>query len=613
MLQPKQRLGDFEIIRLLGRGGMGEVYEAKQFHPERRVALKVLAPWLAENEQALKRFWLEANVPAKLDHPGVVRIIQTGKIDRTAFYAMQLVRGISLADLMRATSVAQAETLAYEPSDTGPEAGGQDQSSPAEADTQTFDQSPLPSIVREYRQDRFNTLARIGANAARALESAHRQGFLHRDIKPSNLMVDHHNQLYLVDFGLTRALDSATGTRAGTVIGTPWFMSPEQASGQPLDARSDIFSLGVTLYQLASGGKGPYTAKRGDTDAVLREVRSGTMRPIEQFAPETPPALQTIIKRATSPSPENRYQTASELATDLEAFLSSNTAPIRSTQPKRQRRGRAWIVGVIGVFAITAFALAIHSRRQPSTDKKSEISSSKPVVRQPFERDRPFGAKVNLLRIDNQPIDYRVLAGKGKLNALPTELSVRGEGDKPYVVAIDHPPEPDFAFSIECRATKQNVERTNDLGLLFGWRENLKDQLAQMRFFALKLDTRPILDDKYGRLYFGTWQFNPPKGATGIAEQDLRFLLKARSWIPLADPKSLEAPAWHRLRVTVHGRQFIVAVDNQPEETLNIGQFLRNDKMLQAFSLDCQGMLGIWVRNGIGSFRNATITNLPGS
>ena len=86
MLQPKQRLGDFEIIRLLGKGGMGEVYEAQQFHPERRVALKVLAPWLADNDVALRRFWQEANVPAKLDHPSIVRIIQTDKVDKIAYY-----------------------------------------------------------------------------------------------------------------------------------------------------------------------------------------------------------------------------------------------------------------------------------------------------------------------------------------------------------------------------------------------------------------------------------------------------------------------------------------------------------------------------------------------
>lgn len=101
MLQTQQRLGDFEIIRLLGKGGMGEVYEARQQNPERLVALKVLAPWLAENDEALARFWREAAVPAQLDHPNIVRIISTGKTDKVAYYAMQLVRGISVAELVR--------------------------------------------------------------------------------------------------------------------------------------------------------------------------------------------------------------------------------------------------------------------------------------------------------------------------------------------------------------------------------------------------------------------------------------------------------------------------------------------------------------------------------
>src|SRR5262249_16915259 len=147
--------------------------------------------------QALERFWREANVPARLDHPSIVRIIQTDKVDKIAYYTMQLVRGISLSDLMRSASKAK-DPLDFELANSTDTVS--DSAAPAYlADTVTAE-VPLPSVVEEYRRDRFGTLARIGANAARALDSAHRQGFLHRDIKPSNLMVDHHNQLYLVDF-----------------------------------------------------------------------------------------------------------------------------------------------------------------------------------------------------------------------------------------------------------------------------------------------------------------------------------------------------------------------------------------------------------------------------
>jgi serine/threonine protein kinase len=610
MLQPRQRLGDFEIIRLLGKGGMGEVYEAQQFHPERRVALKVLAPWLADNQQALDRFWREANVPAKLDHPSIVRIIQTDKVDKIAYYTMQLVRGISLSDLMRTAAKAP------DPLDKVFADGSQTESNGAvpanQADTVTVE-SPLPSVVEEYRRDRFGTLARIGADAARALDSAHRQGFLHRDIKPSNLMVDHHSQLYLVDFGLTRALDSTTGTRAGTVIGTPWFMSPEQAQGQPLDARSDIFSLGVTLYQLATGGKGPYESRRGDTDAVLREVRSGTLRPIAELAPETPAAVAHIITRATAAKPEDRYQTASDLAVDLETFLASGTVPRVPSVGAAQSRSRYWLIGAAVLIVVAGVAVGLFRDPGEKERKATEKLVGDGVIRVPFQRDRPFGTKVNLLRVDNQPIEHRVMVGNGAISALPSELVLRGDGEQPFVVALDHPTGPGYEFAIECKTMGQTADRTADMGIFFGWREKLADRMAQMRFFALKVDSRPIEDDLHGRLYIGTWQFNPPAAGAGIREQDMRLLTKKKwpGWMPLSGPERLKEKDWHPVRVTVRGQQFTVAVDDEPEQTIIVGSLVKDSKFLAAFSLDCHGLIGIWVRNGTGHFRNATIMAVP--
>ena len=175
MLQPQQLLGDFHIIRLLGKGGMGEVYEAEQLQPKRHVALKVLAPWLAANDQALQRFWREANVPAQLDHPGIVRIFSTGKTaNDVAYYTMHLVRGISLAQLLKLTQ--ELPLTSTKPLGKVHEATPTGGATPdLEEQPAGGDEGGLPPIAADYMSGRFRTLARIGAMAGRVLASAIRK------------------------------------------------------------------------------------------------------------------------------------------------------------------------------------------------------------------------------------------------------------------------------------------------------------------------------------------------------------------------------------------------------------------------------------------------------
>jgi serine/threonine-protein kinase len=164
-------------------------------------------------------------------------------------------------------------------------------------------------VLQEYLRDRYRFVAHYGAAAAGALAYAHAQGVLHRDIKPSNLMIDHHRQLYVVDFGLTRGLgSSALASQPGPVRGTPWYMSPEQARGEEVDERSDIYSLGVTLYELATQGVGPFTASRESCDAVLAQVRSGQSLPLRLLAPDIPRELEATILKAMEFRPQRNLK-----------------------------------------------------------------------------------------------------------------------------------------------------------------------------------------------------------------------------------------------------------------------------------------------------------------
>ena len=619
MLKTQTMLDDYLIIRLLGKGGMGEVYEAQQTNPARRVALKVLAPWLAEDAEALERFWREANVPAQLDHPGIVRIFATGKTNGVAYYVMQLVRGISLSELLRKASEPLPETQHFPKADTSHSDTGKpsgEDPSPAEF---------LPGVVDKYRQDKFGTLAWIGIQAARALDSAHRQNYLHRDIKPSNLMIDRHNQLYLVDFGLTRALDSGTGTRVGALVGTPWYMSPEQAQGQPLDARSDIYSLGVTLYQLATGGKGPYLAPRDDSDAVLREVRSGVRQPLSKLAPALPARLAAIITRAIHSDPEKRYQAADHLAADLEEFLKPGTSvqrlpplPFRSTgqKPAAGASFSSWIGAAVILLLLVGAGLGayLHLIRTSEGEKPlpPEPNPLQPaLVKQPeqppveqFQRDRPRGTRLNLLREDNQPVLKRIVSGQGKLQPLDSELVLQTEGEKPFLLALDNPGNQSFDLSLELRAPHQFLPQVNDLGIFFGWRDQSDDPMTQIRFFAIMLDTRPVLNDINGRLSIGTWQLGDPRtGKQTIWEANPKPFTGPSS-VPLGQGNN----GWHLLEVTVRDQKFSIAADNGPAKTFVLDELRRMQKGLKAVDLDTGGCLGLWVRKGVGHFRNVTLT-----
>src|SRR5262249_20786180 len=298
------RLGDFRILREVGRGGMGVVYEAEQISLGRRVALKVLPFAATMDPRHLQRFQNEARAAASLQHPHIVPVHAVGCERGVHYYAMQFIDGHSLGQVIEELRTTK------ESNHRGTEN--------TEKRQQTV-VSSLCSLCLCGSNDFFKRVAEWGIQAAEALEHAHSVGIVHRDIKPANLMIDSHGALWVTDFGLARTAADAGLTMTGDVLGTLRYMSPEQALAKHglVDHRTDVYSLGVTLYELltldrAFGGR--------DREELLRQIALEDPVPPRRRNKAAPVELETIVLKALEKNPADRYATAEELADDLERF-----------------------------------------------------------------------------------------------------------------------------------------------------------------------------------------------------------------------------------------------------------------------------------------------------
>lgn len=337
----RERLGDYRIIREIGRGGMGIVYEAIQESLGRRVALKILPFAASLNPTASLRFQQEAFTAAKLKHWGIVSVYDAGTENGIPYIAMELIEGSSLAGIVRPASGDRpdqhsacdqdaTDTARLGQSSTG-ERSARPDSEPHPG--RAWPQEPQ-ALAETLFDPRFGApgwrLAQIGADVARALAFAHKHHVLHRDLKPSNLLLDRDGNVRLADFGLARSLDDdGSMTVTGEFLGTLRYAAPETLSGR-FDQRSDIYSLGVTLYELV--GRRPAFA--GSTrEALLKNVLQGIPRPWSKDV-RCHRDLETIIRKAMAPEPGERYATAQALADDLDRFCQG--------RPVLARRPSAW-------------------------------------------------------------------------------------------------------------------------------------------------------------------------------------------------------------------------------------------------------------------------------
>jgi serine/threonine-protein kinase len=337
--------GRYEVRSHLGRGGTADVFEATDRLLGRAVAVKVLREGMVPDPQAVAGFRREARAAAALNHPGIVTVHDVGMDDDRPFIVMELVHGEPLSDLLE----------------------------------------------REGRLPPARAAA-IGETIAEALACAHDAAIVHRDLKPRNVMLTAHGQVKVLDFGIAQALDR---TPVDEPLGTAEYLSPEQATGRPLDGRSDIYSLGVVLYEMLAG-RPPFT---GDLAlAVMHQHVTEDPPPLTRFRPEAPAALHAIVERCLRKDPEARYRNARELAFELRRIRSLGPdatdplPPMRSTDPldgrgpeasaapRRGRRGRvlgAWILAGLAL-ALAAFGLVL------SLDGRSgHVAQARPEVLRP--------------------------------------------------------------------------------------------------------------------------------------------------------------------------------------------------------------------------------------
>jgi serine/threonine protein kinase len=280
-----RKVGTSRVIREIGRGGMSVVYEAYQEALDRKVAVKALDAGSARSADLAERFRREGRAYAQIHHAGIIAIHDFVEKDDALYLVTEFVDGEDLAKLL---------------------AGG-----------------PLPP----------ECVAAVGAAVADALECIHAHALLHRDLKPGNLMISRQGEVKVMDFGIVKDPMSSDLTRTGTVVGTPYYIAPEVLGGDAEDERSDLWSLGVTLYELATGQR-PYAGV--DYQELFAAVRKGRHRPVRSLAPQVPRRLARAIERCLEQRPDRRWETAAMLAEELKAIAGRLLGEVR---PERRLIG----------------------------------------------------------------------------------------------------------------------------------------------------------------------------------------------------------------------------------------------------------------------------------
>jgi eukaryotic-like serine/threonine-protein kinase len=318
---PRIYSGRYELTHLIARGGMAQVYRAMDRQLERPVALKVLFPELSVDRTFVERFRREAQAAANLSHPNIVPVFDWGEDDGSYFIVMEYVEG-----------------------------------------------QPLSAVLRDPQRLPPRQIATIGAGVAAALAFAHRHGVVHRDVKPGNVLITPDGDVKVTDFGIARAMNTEESlTQTGAVMGTAAYFSPEQAEGKGVDSRSDIYSLGVVLYEMAVG-RPPFT---GDSPVAVasKHVRDMPVLPREAN-PSVPPALEAVVMKAMAKNPDDRYASAEELRADLLRFADGR--PVEAADPGLTSVMTGVVAATQAVPMTTGRTMAVPTGAAPSPSQEDQ-------------------------------------------------------------------------------------------------------------------------------------------------------------------------------------------------------------------------------------------------
>lgn len=509
-----QRLGDFQILREVGRGGMGAVFEATQLSLGRRVALKILRFGGVSDPEAIERFQREAETIAKLHHTNIVPVYAVGSERGVNYYAMQFIDGQSLAEVFAARK------------------------------------GPLKS----------SQVAEWGLQAAEALSHAHKRGVIHRDVKPSNLILDKDGRLWLTDFGLARRAGDVTLSLTGALLGTPRYMSPEQAMAahKQVDHRSDIFSLGTTLYELLA----QKPAFQGDTPHdVIQHILSVEPVPLRQIVPTIPRDLETIIHKCLAKDPVRRYESAHELAEDLRAFIEGR--PIRARRASLIEQAAHWIkhqqrsvklAGAAAAVTLCAITMGTVSWSSYQAWRQSSLQLETPTAPLVAEILQSSGESVAVETVPTQQAvelpagDYQVRASKEGTLSQTFELTLeRGKVARPSLELRDQMLFPPFdlerSFSLVDLGNEHAVVLLNKEGLglrkcigpAFGWENGLKPQSSPLfeKFPGFRWAWNSGRDSYsgYGTYDIRPWIVEQSFDVNGDGTRDLIVAARHQAWV----------------------------------------------------------------------------------